>query len=220
MYNWKEKKAQNAIYLGEEVPGKGRQFKARFLTPGLVKYEYGLCLLTKENADAFIQKFIGCPVIIDHQDVTEENIKEIGRGNIFSVWFDDKDGEFWCDGIVTGEDAITLIEKGYSVSCQYTITEYEENKENNLHNGVPFDLYILNGRPEHLAIVNNPRYERALIALNAINVSEKKEEPEKEEDVNENLTNDDKTASNSFEEEFKDTLYTVLAEGISNRLGE
>lgn len=166
MYEWKT--AQNAIILGDEVPGKGRQFKARFLTPGLVKYDYGVCLLTKENADKFIQGFVGCPVIIGHQDVTDENIKEIGRGNIFSVWFEEKDGEFWCDGIVAGDDAIELINRGYSVSCQYQITEYMDNVDGNLHNGNPYDKLILNGRPEHLAIVDNPRYESAIIAINAL----------------------------------------------------
>ena len=40
MFNWKEETiAQNAIYLDDEVAGKGRQFKSRFLVPGLVKYD-------------------------------------------------------------------------------------------------------------------------------------------------------------------------------------
>lgn len=169
MFNWKEeKKAQNAIYLDKEMGGKGRQFKSRFLVPGLVKYDYGVCLLTKENADKFIQDFVGCPVIINHQDVTDENAKEISVGNIFSVWFDEKDGYYWCNGIITDKDAIKLIEKGYSVSCQYTITEYSDNNSGALHNGNPYDKIIENGRPEHLAIVNNPRYEGAIIAVNAI----------------------------------------------------
>ena len=169
MFNWKKEEiAQNAIYLDKEMGGKGRQFKSRFLVPGLVKYDYGVCLLTKENADKFIQDFVGCPVIINHQDVTDENAKEISVGNIFSVWFDEKDGYYWCNGIITDKDAIKLIDKGYSVSCQYTITEYSDNNSGALHNGNPYDKIIENGRPEHLAIVNNPRYEGAIIAVNAI----------------------------------------------------
>lgn len=209
MFNWKEETiAQNAIYLDAEVAGKGRQFKSRFLVPGLVKYDYGVCLLTKENADKFIQDFVGCPVIINHQDVTEKNAKDVSVGNIFSVWFDEKDGYYWCNGIITDKHAIELIDKGYSVSCQYTITEYSDNVTGALHNGNPYDKVIEDGKPEHLAIVNNPRYEGAIIAVNAINVTEKEEETE------------EITASNSFEDQFKDTLYTCLAEGISNRLGE
>lgn len=160
--------AQNAIYLDEETGGKGRQFKSRFLVPGLVKYDYGVCLLTKENADKFIQGFVGCPVIINHQEVTDDNAKAVSVGNIFSVWFDEKDGYYWCNGIINDKQAIELINKGYSVSCQYTITEYSDNDSNALHNGNPYDKIIENGKPEHLAIVNNPRYEGAKIAVNAL----------------------------------------------------
>lgn len=160
--------AQNAIYLDEETGGKGRQFKSRFLVPGLVKYDYGVCLLTKENADKFIQGFVGCPVVINHQTVTDDNAKAVSVGNIFSVWFDEKDGYYWCNGIINDKEAIDLINKGYSVSCQYTITEYSDNETNALHNGNPYDKIIENGKPEHLAIVNNPRYEGAKIAVNAL----------------------------------------------------
>lgn len=163
-----EMTAQNAIYLDAETGGKGRQFKCRFLVPGLVKYDYGVCLLTKENADRFIQGFVGCPVIINHHEVTDKNAKELSVGNIFSVWFDDKDGYYWCNGIINDKKAIELIEKGYSVSCQYTITEYADNNSGALHNGNPYDKIIENGKPEHLAIVNNPRYEGAIIAVNAL----------------------------------------------------
>ena len=166
MYEWKT--AQNAIYLDEEVAGKGRQFKCRFLVPGLVKYDFGVCLLTKENADRFIQGFVGCPVIINHQELNSKNAKEKSVGNIFSVWFDDKDGYYWCNGIITDKHAIELIDKGYSVSCQYTITDYSDNTTGALHNGNSYDKLIEDGKPEHLAIVNNPRYEGAIIAVNAI----------------------------------------------------
>lgn len=202
MYEWK---ATNAIYLDDEVAGKGRQFKCRFLVPGLVKYDFGVCLLTKENADRFIQGFVGCPVIINHQDLTDKNAKEKSVGNIFSVWFDEKDGYYWCNGIITDKHAIELIDKGYSVSCQYTITDYSDNTTGALHNGNSYDKLIEDGKPEHLAIVNNPRYEGAIIAVNAI-LEEKELQAENSQE--------------SFEDQFKDTLYTALAEGIANRLGE
>lgn len=169
MFSWK-KKATNAIYLKEDNGGKGRPFESRFLEAGLVKYSFGVCLLTKEVIDKFIDGFVGCPVIIDHQDITDENVKEKSVGVISDVWYNEKDGWFWCKGIITDKEAIDLINKGYTVSCQYEITEYQENTENKLHNGNEFDKYILNGKPEHLAIVENPRYENAIIAVNAIEV--------------------------------------------------
>lgn len=195
--------AMNAIYFDEETGGKGRQFKSRFLVPGLVKYDYGVCLLTKENADKFIHGFVGCPVVINHREVTDDNAKAVSVGNIFSVWFDEKDGYYWCNGIINDKQAIELINKGYSVSCQYTITEYSDNDSNALHNGNPYDKIIENGKPEHLAIVNNPRYEGAIIAVNDNGTKALEYEGTK-----------------NFQTQFKDTLYTALAEGIANRLGE
>ena len=183
-------KAVNKVFLGEENKGKGRYFKSRFIEAGLVQYDFGLCLLSKENLDKFVQGFVGCPVIIEHNEVYDDNAKELRVGTISRVWFDDTDGYYWCEGIIWDEHALDLIiNKGWSVSCQYDITEVDE--EGGIHNGVEFDKTILNGSPEHLALVDAPRYEAALIAVNsgkkkflfnkAINSSFKEEEHPRDE---------------------------------------
>ena len=166
MFNWgvrQDTKAVNAIILGEGSE-KGRPFKARFLQAGLVKYDFGVCLLQKETIDKFIDTFKGCPVIINHKD----NITEADKvGVVQNIWFSDKDGWYWCDGVLTDDKAVKLVENGYNVSCQYAITDYSINNDGKLHNGNPYDKEILNGLFEHLAIVDNPRYEGAYIAVNA-----------------------------------------------------
>lgn len=163
MFNWKLK-ATNAIYLEDGNGQEGRPFKSRFLQAGLVKYDFGVCLLKKETIDKFVNTFVECPVIIDHKD----NLTDSDRvGTIQKIWFSADDGWFWCSGIITDEKAIDLIENGYNVSCQYRITGYMENDEGKLHNANPYDKEILDGVFEHLAIVENPRYEDAFIAVNA-----------------------------------------------------
>lgn len=163
MFNWKLK-ATNAIYLEDNNGQEGRPFKSRFLQAGLVKYDFGVCLLKKETIDKFVNTFVECPVIIDHKD----NLTEADRvGTIQKIWFSSDDGWFWCSGIITDEKAIELIENGYNVSCQYRITDYIDNDEGKLHNANPYDKEILDGVFEHLAIVENPRYEDAFIAVNA-----------------------------------------------------
>ena len=161
MYEWK---AQNAIFLDNQTE-QGRPFKARFLQAGLVKYDFGVCMLKKETIDKFVDTFVNTPVIIGHKDYIDEVDKV---GIIQDVWFSDADGWFWCSGILTSPEAIELVNNGYSVSCQYRITEYKNNTSGKLHNGNPYDKEILNGVFEHLAIVKNPRYEEAIIAVNAI----------------------------------------------------
>ena len=163
-------KATN-IFLDENTGGKGRYFKSRFLQPGLVKYSYGVCVLSKEAIDRFIQGFVGCPVIIGHKEVTNESAKTDRVGVISRVWYDESDGWYWCEGIIFDEEAISLIESGYNVSCLYEITEYSNNTTGALHNGNPYDKVILNGKPEHLAIVDRPRYENAMIAVNALDLT-------------------------------------------------
>ena len=167
MFDWKIKDeiiAANAIILGEKTEEKGRPFKARFLQAGLVKYNFGVCLLKKETIDKFINTFMQCPVIVGHKD----NIKmEDVVGHIENIWFSPEDGWFWCSGHVDEETA-KKVDNGYNVSCQYRITEYTNNDDNKLHNGNPYDKEILNGIFEHLAVVKNPRYEDAYIAVNAI----------------------------------------------------
>lgn len=166
MFNWdlrQDTKAVNAIILGEGDE-KGRPFKSRFLQAGLVKYDFGVCLLQKETIDKFIDTFKGCPVVINHKDNITESDKV---GVVQNIWFSEQDGWFWCDGVLTDDKAVELVENGYNVSCQYAITDYSNNTENKLHNGNPYDKEILNGLFEHLAIVDNPRYEGAYIAVNA-----------------------------------------------------
>lgn len=170
-WNIKEDKAQNAIYLKEDNGGKGRFFRARFLQPGLVKYSFGVCLLKKEIIDKFVYNFVGCPVVIDHKDVTDESAKDLRVGVISKVEFDQFDAWYWCEGVIFDQEAIDLVNNGYNVSCQYEITQYATNDRKELHNGNPYDKEILDGAPEHLAIVKNPRYENAMIAVNAIDLT-------------------------------------------------
>ena len=164
MFDWKLK-ATNAIFLEDANGQEGRPFKSRFLQAGLVKYDFGVCLLKKETIDKFVDTFIGQPVIIDHKDDLTQSDRV---GEINKIWFSPQDGWFWCSGILTDENAVKLVENGYNVSCQYRITDYANNDENKLHNGNTYDKEILNGVFEHLAIVENPRYEDAFIAVNAI----------------------------------------------------
>lgn len=165
MFNWK---AENQILLDDKVGGKGRRFETRFLQAGLVKYSFGVCLLEKETIDKFIYNFVGCPVIINHKDVTNQSAKDDRVGVISRVWFNERDGWYWGEGVIFEQNALDLIDKGYNVSCQYEITEYSSN--GGIHNGNNYDKTILNGKPEHLAIVKNPRYENAMIAVNAMDI--------------------------------------------------
>lgn len=147
--------------------GKARKFVSKFIEPGLINYQdigFGQCLLKKVTIDKFINTMIGCPVIINHQIVDKSNVKDLAVGYVTNVWFNPEDGWYYCDGILNDEDAESLIGQGYSVSCSFEITDVDES--GGVHNDNFYDTEILNGNFRHLALVENPRFREANIAMN------------------------------------------------------
>lgn len=154
------------LELGEsEGKGKGRYFTSRFLEPGIAHYEeLGDILITKETLNKFVHTMVGAPVIIDHEDVTDKNVDKLRVGVISRVWFNEFDGWFYCEGILTDNEAIDLIKnQGWNVSCAYSF----ESVPKDMHNGKKIDLEFIDGEFLHLAIVKNPRYEGANIVVNS-----------------------------------------------------
>lgn len=180
--------AHNALIKLDETDsaGKGRKFKSRFITPGLAGYpdQFGNVLIQKETFDKFINSMVGVPVVIRHKDLTQNNADDERVGVVSTVWFDDKDGWYWCDGIIWDETAINLItDKGWSVSCSYDVLEVDDS--GGTWNNTPYDMEFLNGIFTHLALVDNPRYEKANIVFNSktiLNNKFKEEEHPRDED--------------------------------------
>lgn len=154
------------IQLGDiDDSQKGRQFKSRFIQAGIAGYpkQFGNVLITKETLDKFVNTLVNKPVIINHKDEIKPE-DEVGK--VTKVWFNSEDGWFWCEGYLTDETAINLIkDKGWSVSCSYDVLLLDD--EGGTENNIKYDKEFLNGKFTHLAIVENPRYERANIVVNS-----------------------------------------------------
>ena len=109
---------------------------------------------------------VGVPVIIKHKDLNKDNADDERVGVVNSVWYDEKDGWYWCDGIIWDETAQNLItDKNWSVSCSYDVKT--ANDEGGSENNIKYDVEFLDGVFTHLALVDNPRYERANIIFNS-----------------------------------------------------
>lgn len=114
---------------------------------------------------------VGVPVIINHKDLNKDNADDERIGVVNSVWYDEKDGWYWCDGIIWDETAQNLItDKKWSVSCSYDVKT--ANDEGGSENNIKYDMEFLDGVFTHLALVDNPRYERANIVFNSKTVIE------------------------------------------------
>jgi hypothetical protein len=150
--------------------GKGRRFTSKFIEPGIIKYSDDkgqpyVALVKKEAIDRFIGSIIGCPLIIKHHDVNKDTVEDLRCGIISEVTYNQADGWYYCSGIVWDEQAIKNIEEhGWSVSCTYVITD---EGEGGIYHDIKYDTEFMNGDFEHLALVENPRYEEATIVLNS-----------------------------------------------------
>ena len=104
------------------------------------------------------------------------HIQRCGRGDFlyvktvctyyYKIFNTFQDGWYWCDGVIWDETAQNLItEKGWSVSCSYDVKLADD--AGGTENNIPYDIEFLDGVFTHLAIVDNPRYERANIVFNS-----------------------------------------------------
>lgn len=146
--------------------GKGHKFVSRFIEPGIAHYSnLGDVLITKETLDKFINSMVGCPVIINHQDITDNNVDKERVGVISNVWYNPNDGWFYCDGVIWDKQAIDLIKnEGWNVSCAYS---FKSDKKPVMYHGKQVDMEFTDGDFQHLAIVKVPRYENANIVVNS-----------------------------------------------------
>lgn len=161
----------NALEFGEELTteanGKGRKFTSRFIEPGIAEYKgsFGKILITKETLDSFINSMIGCPVIIKHKDITDANADKERVGVISDVWYEPKDGWYYASGVIWDKQAIDLVKnQGWSVSCTY---DFESDFTKGTYHGMDYDMAFTGGKFLHLALVPNPRYEKANIIMNS-----------------------------------------------------
>lgn len=153
--------------------GKGHKFVSKFIEAGLVHYKkYGDILITKETLDKFIGTMVGCPVIINHKQVTDDNVENERVGVISNVWFNPSDGWYYCDGIIWNKQAIDLVKnQGWNVSCAYS---FESDRKPLKYHGKTISMEFTNGNFQHLAIVETPRYEDANIVINSVEFDESK----------------------------------------------
>lgn len=160
----------SAVELGDDIDtetnGKGRKFTSRFIEAGIAHYnELGNILITKETLDKFLNTMVGCPVVILHKTITDNNADKERVGVISDVWYNNKDGWFYCSGIIWDKKAIDLIKnQGWNVSCTY---EYTSDFTPRDYNGGQIDMEFTDGKFLYLALVDNPRYSGANIVINS-----------------------------------------------------
>lgn len=163
---------EQAVENVNAYPGSKR-FAANFIEPGLVKYrgQKGSpdewVLLEADAIERLAKTLIGKAVIDwDHAEVWPEILGDgQGDGVVYDVW-KGENGWWHCGFVLWTKSSIEHAESGdWSVSCAYTETE-TDGKGGKYHT-IDYTDRILDGVMNHLALVKNPRYEKARIRANS-----------------------------------------------------
>ena len=179
--------AENPVYYSkEEFKNQGesawpKAYKARHLEPGLVFYpDIGdidpetkktkgmMLLLKKEAIDKMRPSFRGKPVVNwFHKGVKPDDFKKGNAdGIITGAYYNPEDGWDYVEFLVWDSATKENCDKGYRLSCAYVPTDVKVEK--GLYHNIPYDGEVISGDYTHMAIVDNPRYERSFIMCNSM----------------------------------------------------
>lgn len=200
-----------------------RRYFARHIKEGLVHYlengEDRLYLVTNDALKKMNPSFEGKPIYVRHvEEVDTDKMKEQAVGYVVKSFYNEFDGAWWNE-IIADDEAQGYIEKGWAVSNAYLPTELGSG---GVYHDINYDKEVKNGVYEHLAIVDNPRYEEAVIMtpeeFKDFNEGRKAElDKLKNSKENEMLSEEDKkelldSLKNSLSEIVKDTVKNALDE--------
>lgn len=145
-----------------------KYYKKIFMKDGIVDYKdvgQKVLLVQKPAIDNALKTFIGCPVIITH-----EGDEEVGE--VIDAYWDSAKGAYICVFSVISKEAQELLDKGYSISCTYSVKQYGDG---GTYHNINYDEEAIDLDFENLAIVKTPRYQEANEYVNSIINNKEKE---------------------------------------------
>ena len=114
----------------------------------------------EECAKKMDTTFAGKPVYVKHKEVNLEKLQEEADGYVVESFFNPLDGKHWAKFVVVSDAGHEAIMNGWKLSNAYTINKTGEGGRN--HN-IEFQCEVLDAEYNHLAIVQEPRYEESVI---------------------------------------------------------
>jgi hypothetical protein len=146
-----------------------RRFYGKHFWPGVAEYHEGdkvsRVLLLEDTIRRMNPTFEGKPVFVKHVDdvITKplDELKQEADGWVVRSFYNESDGDTWAEFMIVSKKGLQAIENGWRLSNAYVKTKV--NPKKGQWNGVDYDEEILDGEYEHLAIVDNPRYEQSII---------------------------------------------------------
>lgn len=116
--------------------------------------------ISPDTAKQMDVTFKNKPVFVNHQD--DVDLEDITKadGIVVRSFYNKYDGNHWAEFIVFTQNAIDHIKRGWRLSNGYII---DNQGSGGRHQGLDYDLEVVNAHYEHLAIVPVPRYGDSVI---------------------------------------------------------
>lgn len=177
------------------INSSGKIFYGMHFYPGLAQYsepnkEAFKIFLNEDTLRKMDASFAGKPIFVNHVNEVEPNIDELKKeadGWVIESFFNSVDGKHWVKMIIVSDKADRAIKQGYRLSNAYIP---KMNGRAGEWNGISYQNEVVDGEYEHLAIVNNPRYDESIIMT-----------PDEFKSYNENLQTELKRIANSKSKE-------------------
>lgn len=112
--------------------------------------------------------FAGCPVYVRHvEDVNLDKLQEQADGYVTESFFNEADGYHWLKFIVVSDKGKDAINQGWKVSNAYMV---DSSTKGGHWNGVQYIKEVTAATFNHLAIVNDPRYDSVILTADEYKV--------------------------------------------------
>lgn len=135
-------------------------FYCKHIAPGVCAYADETILIGEDALKEMDKTFAGKPIYVNHQKVDLEKIQQEADGYVAESFYLPEDGSHWAKMIIVSDKGHEAIRKGWKVSNAYIPDEFGIGGE--WHN-VPYNREVMKAHYTHLALVDNPRYEEAVV---------------------------------------------------------
>ena len=135
---------------------KGKRFYGLHFSEGIATFSNieGNGFVSLDEAIKMNETMSGVPIFVTHDEDSDV------IGIVVKSFYNKNDGKIWCEFILFDNEAIKLVEAGWTLSNAYDFTVKE--KEGHYH-GIDYDFEVIDGIYRHLAIVEDPRYSESKI---------------------------------------------------------
>ena len=140
---------------------KPRRYYAKHMVQGVAGYKDFNLYASNEAILKMEKSFEGKPLLVDHQDVDHDNLKNQMDGVVVKSFYNKWDGWHWCEIVAITDQAVEAIEnKSWKVSNCYSPSVMDTK---GTYLNIAYDQVLESGEYDHLALVSNPRYEDSVV---------------------------------------------------------